>query len=166
MKARISADTIGRYIGCDKSISAYRLSVKFHRYANPGTNTVDIKSYVLKMQCIFFCYRIEFTNVDNIDSSHFRTNHTENNNHILKVEYLQNRSLQRYFKESITDLVTNGEIKNGTVKFGTTQNGIVRHGTYPVYPRKQQGKDCTVGLLPRWWDTPLSGLIWDLLDIL
>ncbi len=35
-KARISADSIGRYIGYDKSISAYRLSVKFHRYANPG----------------------------------------------------------------------------------------------------------------------------------
>ncbi len=34
-KARISADTIGQYIGHDKSISAYRLSVKFHRYANP-----------------------------------------------------------------------------------------------------------------------------------
>ncbi len=26
---------MGRYIGYDKSISAYRLSVKFHRYANP-----------------------------------------------------------------------------------------------------------------------------------
>ena len=35
IKARISADTIGRYIGYDKSISPYRLSVKFHRYANP-----------------------------------------------------------------------------------------------------------------------------------
>ncbi len=38
VRARISADTIGRYIGGDKSISAYRLSVKFHRYANPGAN--------------------------------------------------------------------------------------------------------------------------------
>ncbi len=36
IKARISADNIGRYIGYDKSISAYRLSVKFHRYANPN----------------------------------------------------------------------------------------------------------------------------------
>ena len=36
MKARISADTIGRYIGNDNSISVYLLSVKFHRYANPG----------------------------------------------------------------------------------------------------------------------------------
>ena len=35
IKARISADTIGWYIGYDKPISAYRLSVKFHRYANP-----------------------------------------------------------------------------------------------------------------------------------
>ncbi len=38
IKARISADTIGRYIGHDKSISAYRLSVKFHRYANPASH--------------------------------------------------------------------------------------------------------------------------------
>ncbi len=29
MKTRILADTIGRYIGSDKSISAYRLSVLF-----------------------------------------------------------------------------------------------------------------------------------------
>ncbi len=36
MKARISADTIGRYMGYAKSLSAYRLSVKFHRYANPA----------------------------------------------------------------------------------------------------------------------------------
>ncbi len=39
IKAGISADTIGRYIGYDKSISAYRLSVKFHRYANPGSRS-------------------------------------------------------------------------------------------------------------------------------
>ncbi len=36
IKARISADSIGRYIGYDNSILAYRLSVKFHRYANPA----------------------------------------------------------------------------------------------------------------------------------
>ncbi len=36
INAMISADTNGQYIGYDKSISAYRLSVKFHRYANPG----------------------------------------------------------------------------------------------------------------------------------
>ncbi len=35
-KARISA--IGQYIGYDKSISAHRLSVKFHRYANPASS--------------------------------------------------------------------------------------------------------------------------------
>ncbi len=37
--AKQGDNTIGRvtrYIGRNKSISAYRLSVKFHRYANPG----------------------------------------------------------------------------------------------------------------------------------
>ncbi len=41
-KARISADSVGRYISYDKSISAYRLSVKFHRYANPASSPCSV----------------------------------------------------------------------------------------------------------------------------
>ena len=48
IKARILADSIGRYIGYDKSISAYRLSVKFHRYANPGYKYNTQESIVLQ----------------------------------------------------------------------------------------------------------------------
>ena len=33
---RISADSIGRYIGSDEPISVIGISVKSHRYANPG----------------------------------------------------------------------------------------------------------------------------------
>ena len=35
VKTRILADSIRQYIGYDKSILAYQLSVKFNRYANP-----------------------------------------------------------------------------------------------------------------------------------
>ena len=66
IKARISADTIGRYIGYDKPILAYRLSVKFLRYANPDFIIVPVsfhyKGSFVQKNHIFFHGMLNFLN--------------------------------------------------------------------------------------------------------
>ncbi len=83
-KARISADAISPYIGYDKSISAYRLSVKFHRYANPGEHSfegVPASLYNLTISVpdpyhinIEVCYRVPISQSVGWNQPHERSN--------------------------------------------------------------------------------------------
>ena len=59
-KARISADIIGRYIGADKSISAYPLLVKFHRYANPTHESQSCAICCFRIWCFHFGHSLCF----------------------------------------------------------------------------------------------------------